>query len=248
MWAGLALPSAHLVPETGLSLLLGCSLGSHARNLTRPRWGRQHPLHRPKRAGSLGWRLPGTSCTLACCPSGQSLPPHTQQAGPGPSAGAPRLQQAGFLGAGLNAEAPVGVQGPQLAGTAALGLPRLTSCSHCPRPPSPSDLRCALGGGGPQVMALDFVKAAQGFPLAASPGAAIPQTPGLQPLATRMTGLGPGPQRLCKGSSQEGQGPEGSGQGSRPYKSWAATQEAFLPFTPPPRSPGAGRGPGCASC
>ncbi|EPQ07015.1 hypothetical protein D623_10006420 [Myotis brandtii] len=34
-------------------------------------------------------------------------------------------------------------------------------------------------------------------------------------------------QCLCKGSSQEGQGSESSGQGSRPCKRWAETQEAL---------------------
>lgn len=146
VWTGLALPSAHSAPETGLSLLLGCNLGFHARNLTQPRWGRQPPLHRPKRAGSLGWRLPRAPSPAALL--GRVCLPTPSKLALGPSAGAAQAVTSRVPGGGLNAEAPVGVQGPQLAGMGTLGPPRLTSCSHCPRPPSPSDLRCVCCGEG----------------------------------------------------------------------------------------------------
>lgn len=74
-------------------------------------------------------------------------------------------------------------------------------------------------------MVFDLCEICSGRPLVASPGQPFHQHPSAA--SGHQDDMGQDPQRLCKGSSQEGQGSESSGQGRGPCKSWAETQEAL---------------------
>lgn len=176
-----------------------------------------------------GWEPWGLRCTLACCPSGQSASPHT--VGSWPWVPASRSGEADRQGpwGGSDCRGPSRFAG-STAGRGGPGpLPSLPFSTPSRSFQSPGV--CIGGAGG--VMVLDLCEICSGAPSSGlSRGRHSTNTPCLQPLVTRMTARA----RARTGSSQEG-------QGSRPYESWAETREAFLPFTPPPRSPGAGWGP-----
>lgn len=145
-----------------------------------------------------------------------SLPPHTPRA-PGPGGG----DRQGSWG------------GNDCRLHSWQGVPRLTSLAPILHTlPQLSDSRCVYWVGG-VIMVLNLCEICSWAP---SSGLSR----GLHSTNTLSAASGPQDDwargRARTGSSQEG-------QGSRPYESWAETREAFLPFTPPPRSPGAGWGP-----